>query len=133
VTDSRAIAGYIASIGWSVKRGKASGALLVAPPDDVEGPDRLPPFRVEVGEHWVELILGPVFGSTQAKPPDLALRLLTVNRDLRIAKFALDERSQVVLCAELPVESLDREEVIDAATRIVRYVRHYRAFLSGDS
>lgn len=131
MTDSRAIAGYIASIGWTVKRGKTSGALLVAPPDDVEGDGRLPPFRVEVGEHWVELILGPVFPPGAKTPDDLPLRLLTVNRDLRIAKFAVDERKQVVLCAELPVESLDKEEVVDAATRIVRYVRHYRAFLAG--
>jgi hypothetical protein len=132
VTDSRAIAGYIASIGWSVKRGRTSGVLLVAPPDE-DDQEKLPPFRVEVGEHWVELILGPVFAPDAFRPPDLPLRLLTVNRDLRIAKFAVDERKQVVLCAELPVESLDREEVIDAATRIVRYVRHYRAFLSGAS
>jgi hypothetical protein len=132
VTDSRAIAGYIASIGWSVKRGRTSGALLVAPPDEA-GLEKVPPFRVEVGEHWVELIMGPVFAPEAARPADLALRLLTVNRDLRIAKFAVDDKKQVVLCAELPVESLDREEVIDAATRIVRYVRHYRAFLTGDS
>jgi hypothetical protein len=132
VIDSRTVAGFIASIGWSVKRGKTSGALLVAPPD-AEAGETLPPFRVEVGEHWVELILGPVFAAEAEKPADLPLRLLTVNRDLRIAKFALDDRGQVVLCAELPVESLDREEIVDAATRIVRYVRHYRAFLSGEA
>lgn len=131
MTDSRSIAGYIASIGWSVKRGKTSGVLLVAPPDEEAG-SKLPPFRVEVGEHWVELILGPVFTPEAARPPDLPLRLLTVNRDLRIAKFAVDDKKQVVLCAELPVESLDKEEVIDAAQRLVRYVRHYRAFLSGE-
>ena len=52
-----------------------------------------------------------------------------MNRDLRIAKFALDDRGAVVLCAELPMASLDRDEVVDAAQRLVRYHRHYHAFL----
>jgi hypothetical protein len=121
----------IASVGWSVKRGRTSGALLVAPPAEPDAGPRLPPLRIEVGEHWVQLVLGPVLAPGDVPPPDLALRLLTVNRDLRIAKFALDERDAVVLCAELPTAALDREEVVDAAQRIVRYFRHYHAFLLG--
>lgn len=131
MTDSRAIGAMIASIGWTVKRGRTSGALLVAPVAEPDAGPRLPPFRVEVGEHWVQLVLGPVLGKDDDAPPDLALRLLTVNRDLRIAKFAIDDRDAVVLCAELPTASLDREEVVDAAQRIVRYFRHYHAFLLG--
>ena len=80
----------------------------------------------------MQLVLGPVFAPKEKKPADLALRLLTVNRDLRIAKFGIDERDQVVLSAELPTGSLHKDEVIDAATRIVRYFRHYRSFLEGN-
>lgn len=130
-TDSRAIGAMVASIGWTVKRGRTSGALLVAPPVEPEVGPRLPPFRIEVGDHWVQLVLGPVLAPDDEVPPDLALRLLTVNRDLRIAKFARDEKGAVVLQAELPTAALDREEVIDAALRLVRYFRHYHAFLLG--
>lgn len=130
MTDSRTIGSYVASMGWTVKRGRTTGVLLVAPPDEPDVGPRLPPFRVEVGDHWVQLVLGPVLGAGEGAE-DLALRLLTVNRDLRIAKFALDDRDAVVLCAELPMESLDREEVTDALQRIVRYFRHYHAFLIG--
>jgi hypothetical protein len=131
LTESRAIGAHLASIGWTVKRGKTSGVLLVAPSEEPDGGPPLPPFRVEVGEHWVELVLGPVFPPDHVGPEDLHLRLLTVNRDLRIAKFAMDARGAIVICAELPVESLDREEVVDAASRIVRYFRHYLEFLTG--
>lgn len=130
MTDSRTIGGYIASLGWTVKRGRTTGVLLVAPPDEPDVGPQLPPFRVETGDHWVQLVLGPVLGAGEGAD-DLPLRLLTVNRDLRIAKFALDDRDAVVLCAELPMESLDKEEVTDALLRIVRYFRHYHAFLIG--
>ncbi len=133
MTDSRTIGGYIASMGWTVKRGRTTGVLLVAPPEEPDVGPRLPPFRIEVGDHWVQLVLGPVLAPGESGAQDMALRLLTVNRDLRIAKFAIDDRDAVVLCAELPMESLDKEEVVDAATRLVRYFRHYHAFITGAS
>ncbi len=130
--DARTIGAYVASMGWSVKRGRTTGGLLVAPPFDGEAAFPLPPFRVDVVEHWVQLVLGPIFEPDASTPEDLHLRLLTVNRDLRLAKFGVDDRGAVVLCAELPTESLDKEEVVDAVERLVRYLRHYRAFLAGD-
>ena len=91
----------------------------------------LPPFYIQCGENWVMLSMLPVFRAGDAVPDDLWHRLLMVNRDMRVAKFALGEDDEVVLCAELPTEALDYAELADAATRMVDYYRHYREFLLG--
>lgn len=88
----------------------------------------LPPFFVQCSEHWVMLSILPVLpGEHEAY--DLPRRLLALNRDMRIAKFALGEHREVVLCAELPTESLDFAEVADAVERLVKYYFHYRDYL----
>ncbi|MGK3998331.1 YbjN domain-containing protein [Sorangium sp. So ce1024] len=61
----------------------------------------------------------------------LLRHLLEANRDMRVAKFALDDRNEVLLCAELPTESLDRSEFVDAVERIIEYAATYRHMLFG--
>ena len=119
---------------WIHKAGydtRAEGpTLLRVIPRDGRHPD-LPPFFAQLGEHWVLLSLLPVIPLDATRSGDLFRRLLTVNRDMRIAKFALGTDDEVVLCAELPTESLDDSEVVDAVERLVKYFGHYRDYVKG--
>ena len=89
--------------------------------------DRIPPFYVQVGENWVLLSMLPMLGRHAYRPEDLSRRLLAANRDMRLAKFALDKNGAVVLCAELPTESLDASEIADAVRRMIHYARVFAA------
>lgn len=82
---------------------------------------------------WVYLSVLPFFDPESIKPwgagtfPQGFLgRLLAVNRNLIMVKFALDDEGDVVLRAELPTESLQRREVETAAQTIVRTTEQYR-------
>ena len=97
-------------------------------PRDGKSPE-LPPFFLQRGENWILLSILPVFSADAWLSGDLYRRLLSVNRDMRIAKFALGADGEVVLCAELPTESLDRSEIVDAVERMVKYIAHYREYL----
>jgi hypothetical protein len=96
-------------------------------PESGEG---LPPYFVQLGGHWVMLSILPVLSSRTRPSPELPRRLLLLNRDMRIAKFALGEQGEVVLCAELPTESLNFPEFADAAERLVKYYHHYHDYLA---
>ena len=57
------------------------------------------------------------------RPDDLGQRMLAANREMRVAKFATDKNNDLVLCAELPTESLDYSELADAVARMEQYAR----------
>lgn len=88
--------------------------------------DELPPFFVEWTQNWVVLSILPIVEPGEYRGEDLARRLLMANRDMRLAKFALDRNRAVVLSAELPTESLDFSEVENALSRMVQYARRFR-------
>jgi hypothetical protein len=89
----------------------------------------LPPYYIQCSEHWVLLSLLPVLPQGVNPSAELPRRLLLLNRDMRIAKFAKGEQGEVVLCAELPTESLDFSEFADVTERLVKYYNHYRDYL----
>ena len=89
----------------------------------------LPPYYIQCSEHWVLLSLLPVIPADVRASAELPRRLLLLNRDMRIAKFAKGEQDEVVLCAELPTESLDFAEFADVTERLVKYYNHYRDYL----
>lgn len=115
-----------------------------------EGVVALPPFFVQCTENWVvfsmfgvldplglreppaegaaDKVSGPDDGAMMA---DLLRHLLEANRDMRVAKFALDNRNEILLCAELPTESLDLSEFADAVERMMEYATTYRRTLIG--
>ncbi len=93
------------------------------------GSASLPPYYIQCSEHWVLLSLLPVIPSDVRASAELPRRLLLLNRDMRIAKFAKGEQGEVVLCAELPTESLDFAEFADVTERLVKYYNHYRDYL----
>lgn len=82
---------------------------------------------------WIYLSVLPFFDPESIKPwgqgsfPQGFLgRLLAVNRNLTLVKFALDDDGDVVLRTELPTESLQRRELETAAQTIVRTTEQYR-------
>lgn len=56
-------------------------------------------------------------------------RLLRWNRDMNMAKFSIDEDSDVVLSVEYRLEDLDPSEVRDAVDVLSFYAEKYRADL----
>lgn len=91
----------------------------------------LPLFFVQHTESWVVLSMLDVLGDSTDLIEELPRRLLEANREMRLAKFALDETDRVLLCAELPTEALDRSELADAVDRLIEYVTTYRRALLG--
>ena len=85
----------------------------------------LPHFFVQCSENWVLLSILRLLDVGASRPDDLGRRLLQANREMRVAKFALDA-GEVVLCAELPTESLDPSELADAVNRMAEYARAFR-------
>jgi Putative bacterial sensory transduction regulator len=56
----------------------------------------------------------------------MALRLLTLNREMNMAKFSVDEDGDVVLSVEYPLPDLDPSEVRDAVDVLSFYAEKYR-------
>jgi hypothetical protein len=122
--DAETLIAWFGEMGWELVATDAVTMRARPPSGDV-------PFFVRRSEHWLMLAIVPVLPAGVPRPPDLARRLLAVNRDMRLAKLGFDEEGDVVLAAELPTESLDKSEVRDAAERMVRYAAHYRSYLTG--
>jgi hypothetical protein len=124
VIEVSTIQQWLQEIGWSCEVQDESTLRIVCPD--------LPalPFFARLTENWLLLAIVPVIASAAPRPPDLARRLLAVNRDMRLAKFAYHENGDVALTVELPTESLDGSELHDAVQRMARYVEHYRSYLS---
>jgi hypothetical protein len=92
---------------------------------DPERVPQTPPFLVQLGENWLLLSMLPMATRGTYRAEDLGRRLLAQNREMRLCKFALDRSGAVVLCAELPTESLDASEVGDAVERMMEYARWF--------
>lgn len=122
--DVATLQGWIEKLGLEATVENPS-ALRIHPRED-----DLPPFIVQCTENWVLFSILPMF-TGGLRPDDLGRRLLARNRDMRLAKFALDRNGAVVLCAELPTESLDPSEVADAIQRMTGYARRFLAELGG--
>ncbi|WP_233561565.1 YbjN domain-containing protein [Sorangium cellulosum] len=146
VIDVTILQRWTDDIGYSAELEKPS-TLRIRPRE--EGLVELPPFYVQCTENWIVLSMFGVLdriepqGGAEGDAPlaplvedtgqvvGLLRHLLEANRDMRIAKFALDERNEILLCAELPTESLDRSEFVDAVERIIEYAATYRRALFG--
>lgn len=127
MTDLPTLESWIAKIGFTTKTIDAS-TLRIEPP---AGSDALPPFFVQWTPNWVVLSILPVIQHGEYRAEDLARRLLAANREMRLAKFALDASRAIVLSAELPTESLDYSEVEHAIERMAQYAQRYRKELLG--
>ena len=131
--DLPTLRSWIEALGYDVTP-EGARALRIRPQAAEEGaegkPAALPPFFAELSENWLLLSMLPMLGRGSYRADDLGRRLLARNREMRLAKFALDKDGAVVLCAELPTESLDASEVADAVRRMTAYARRFLADVS---
>ena len=93
------------------------------------------PFRfyVRLTENWVFFIISPFVlpARNPASRSALYQKLLRLNQDMTLAKFALDSDEDVVLTVEFPTESIDYSEFKDALDVLAYYAdRHYLEVLN---
>ena len=122
--DMTTVTAWLQVFGWTHERVDESTLRLYREPTQDA------PFYLRLTSNWILLKIAPVLDPAASRPPDIARRLLAVNRDIRLAKFAYAEDGDVVLAAELPTESLDQSELRDAIERMRRYAAHYSAYLT---
>lgn len=111
--DARTIKGWIEKRGWTVTAGE-QGSLRVRWAAGFADKRPLPPLYVQIADHWVVLSVLPVDIAPAYALVGLPHALLSFNRKIPLAKFALGDADEVVLCAELPTESLDEPELTGA-------------------
>jgi hypothetical protein len=129
VIDVPTMQSWLNKLGFEAALHERPKTLQIRPrPADRAAP-ALPPFFIQCTEHWVLLSMLPMFVASERPPEDLYRRLIAVNRDMRIAKFAIDKNGEIVLCVELPTESLDFSELADAVARMIQYARLFTAEL----
>jgi hypothetical protein len=127
VIDIATLHGWIEKIGYDTALDGPSMLRLTSR----EGAP-LRSFFVQCTENWVLLSILGLLDEGAFRPDDLGRRLLVANREMRVAKFALDESGEVVLCAELPTESLDPPELGDAVEKMATYARRFRGEFLGE-
>ena len=122
VIDDAKLQGWIEELGYDTVL-EAPSMLRLTPREGAP----LPAFFAQCTENWVLLSILGLLEADAFRPKNFNRRLLEANREMRVAKFALDEHGAVVLCAELPTESLDPSELADAVERMVSLARRFRA------
>lgn len=125
--DVPTLQGWIEKLGYDTELDGAS-MLRLTPREGAP----LPSFFVQCTQNWVLLSILRLLDADAFRPDDLGRRLLAANREMRVAKFALDDAGEVVLCAELPTESLDPPELADAIEKMATYARRFRAEFLGE-
>lgn len=123
--DADKVKGWIEQMGFGTTVTSPNVLRLTPPASE----DELPPFYVQCTDNWILLSILPALGPPEELTEELPRQLLFANRDMRIAKFALGKSDDVILCAELPTESLSFPEIADAVQRLAGYCRHYRSCL----
>ena len=114
--DARTLRGWIEAAGCDATP-EEGGTLRLRPRDERD--QGVPPFYVQLSDNWVLFSILPMLAKNQYRADDLARRLLAQNRAMRLAKFALDKEGAVVLCAELPTESLDASEIAESCRALL--------------
>jgi hypothetical protein len=85
-------------------------------------------FFVRLTENWIFFTIVPFVVAPKQEGAALKMyrHLLRLNREINMAKFAIDDDSDVVLTVELPTENLDESEFKDALDALSYYAdRHY--------
>jgi hypothetical protein len=122
VIDLPTLRSWIEAAGCDVTLVDAA-TLRIRPREDTA--PALQPFYAQLTDNWVLLSMLPMLGKGEYGAEDLARRLLAANRAMRLAKFAFDKEGAVVLCAELPTESLDASEIAYAVRCMLAYATSF--------
>jgi len=115
---------YLGHAGWSYQRIDPHVLGLA-----FRGKAATFPFFVRLTADWIFFTIIP-FVPTPNKDEHALFRvyrrLLELNREINLAKFALDEEGDVVLTVELPTESVSPSELDDALAALCLYAdAHY--------
>ncbi len=87
------------------------------------------PVELRWSEHWLTATVSP-FLQTQGDPSfELSRWLLRMNRDMRMTRFAYDATGNVMLTADLPLESLDFGELRAALSSLLGHAVEHRRTL----
>jgi hypothetical protein len=94
-------------------------------------------FFIRLTENWIFFTIVPfvLAPKTERGQHSLHRLLLRLNREINMAKFAIDDDEDVVLTVELPTENLDQSEFKDALDALSYYAdKHYleAARIGGD-
>jgi hypothetical protein len=116
--------------GWIDKRGypvRADSPILLRVRWRAEFADKkpLPHLYVQYSENWIVLSALPVDIAPAFALVGLPRALLAFNRSIQLVKFALGDNDEVVLCAELPTESLDESELMWALDALLDALKKY--------
>ena len=90
-------------------------------------------FFVRLTENWIFFTIVPFVVAPKHESQALALyrHLLKLNREINMAKLAIDDDGDVVLTVELPTENLDESEFKDALDALSYYAdKHYLEVLN---
>jgi hypothetical protein len=85
-------------------------------------------FFVRLTDNWIFFTIVPFVVAPKSEASALALyrHLLRLNREINMAKFAIDDDADVVLTVELPTENIDESEFKDALDALSYYAdKHY--------
>lgn len=87
--------------------------------------------RFDADAAMVRFAVAPIARSPEdpAAAARLYEALLSLNREMRLAKFAIDDDLDVLLTAEYPVTALDRSEFVDGLEVVAHYARSHRGLL----
>jgi hypothetical protein len=113
---------YLETNGWPVERlGEQTARSRFT------GDARSFPFFVHTDSTYLTLLCVPYARLPVEEPRAKALmdRLLHMNRDLNMAKFAVDDDGDVVLAVDYPLADLDESEVRDALDMLSYYANKH--------
>ena len=85
-------------------------------------------FFVRLTDNWIFFTIVPFVVGPKLEAAELRMyrHLLKLNREINMAKFAIDDDADVVLTVELPTENLDESEFKDALDALSYYAdKHY--------
>jgi hypothetical protein len=92
----------------------------------------LPPLFVQVSDNWVVLSVLGVEVQPAYSLVGMSRALLSFNRKVPVAKFAYGDDDEVVLCAELPTESLDEGELLDVIRTLLDCLEQFGDYAKSD-
>jgi len=85
-------------------------------------------FYVRLTDNWIFFTIVPFVVAPRSDDHvrELYRHLLRLNREINMAKFAIDDDADVVLTVELPTENIDESEFKDALDALSYYAdKHY--------
>ena len=122
--DAQTIKGWIEKRGWGVTIEERQ-MLVVRWSASFATKKALPPLYVQPNENWIVLSVLPVDVSPADSLVGTSRALLSLNRKIPVAKFAYGDSDEVVLCAELPTEALDEDELLGAIDTLLEALEAY--------